>query len=405
MNLTIVHRYYWPDTPVNAQILRAVAIHAVDQGADVQVISSMPSYYGSDTRGVPRTAIESGVKVRRLRLLDERDRGLVRRVINSFAFSVNATTRVLFGPRSDIVHVGTTPPLIVAFPVALAARLRRAQVIYHRQDIYPEVLDGGGKNPGAIFLARVVRLLDQVVTRVAALNVVLSQDMRTLLATSRAVEIKRVRIINNFLTDDQLTELTQVNLEVGPGHSVAPLVFCGNMGIAQGLDSLVAAVARLENCQRDMPEPIVEMIGDGVKRNETEQLAEQIAPGMFRFHGYLGGSSAITIMAHCSAAIVCLADGVLDAAYPSKTLTYLGLGLQILLIGDPTTELARMIEENDLGLVAAPKDYEAIGTAIAELTRRAWTMSDRNRIRSFAHQRFGEEKALANWMAAFTEVL
>ena len=65
--------------------------------------------------------------------------------------------------------------------------------------------------------------------------------------------------------------------------------------------------------------------------------------------------------------LVTLAPGVIQAAYPSKTITYLRAGTPIVAMVEPDSELGRMITDDELGAVVSPGDSEGLAAAISEL--------------------------------------
>ena len=44
LRLLLVHRYFWPDTPPYAVMLRAIAAHWAAAGHRVEVLAGQPSY-------------------------------------------------------------------------------------------------------------------------------------------------------------------------------------------------------------------------------------------------------------------------------------------------------------------------------------------------------------------------
>ena len=65
MKITIVYRYFWPDTPPYATMLRDMSEWFVDAGHDVEVITAQPGYKPkADIPAQPRQETINGVKIR-----------------------------------------------------------------------------------------------------------------------------------------------------------------------------------------------------------------------------------------------------------------------------------------------------------------------------------------------------
>jgi glycosyltransferase involved in cell wall biosynthesis len=75
-----------------------------------------------------------------------------------------------------------------------------------------------------------------------------------------------------------------------------PVVFAGRLSPEKGVDTLIAAAARL-NCR-------LEIAGDGPERDHLGELAEKLAPGMVRFHGRLGRDAVHRLFRSASVAAV-----------------------------------------------------------------------------------------------------
>ena len=77
MRILLVHRYFLPDTPPYASILYEIAKHLAKQGHEVEVLTSFPSYKSKQTL-ISAASLEEvdGVKIRRVRLLDDHNRNL-----------------------------------------------------------------------------------------------------------------------------------------------------------------------------------------------------------------------------------------------------------------------------------------------------------------------------------------
>src|SRR5215510_13900288 len=106
-----VHRYYWPDSAPYALILRSIVRQWTEDGHDVDVIASQPSYK-PEAVAASRPAVErvDGAMVRRVRMKPDRtSRG--RRLLNVVWFPLVVWVRVLCGRRYDVVMCSTVPPV------------------------------------------------------------------------------------------------------------------------------------------------------------------------------------------------------------------------------------------------------------------------------------------------------
>ena len=140
MKILLVHRYFWPDSPPYASILRTVGEHLAESGHSVEVFTAQPSYGGSDLHEkAPNSESLNGVQISRAPLLKESKSKPVGRLLNLVLFAAQVFLKVARGDF-DAVMAATTPPVFVAFAARCGAKLKGAKFVYHMQDIYPEVL-------------------------------------------------------------------------------------------------------------------------------------------------------------------------------------------------------------------------------------------------------------------------
>ncbi|MDN5882855.1 MAG: hypothetical protein L0H37_10850, partial [Nitrosospira sp.] len=173
LKILAIHRYYWPDTSPYGAILRRIVKRWVDDGHNVDVLSSQPSYKAAlKNEKMPRRSKLDGSRVIRLSLPGEAGRPLIR-LLNALRLCWAIVLRALFLRRYDVIMVSTTPPVLGGVAAALLARLAGARFIYHCMDIHPEIgrISGEFRNP---VVYKTLALLDAWSCRRAAPVVVLS---------------------------------------------------------------------------------------------------------------------------------------------------------------------------------------------------------------------------------------
>ena len=195
-HVVLIHRYFHPDTPPYASILREIALGLGAGGHRVTVLTCQPSYNLSVVSQAPaRERIAPNVEVRRWPVLDDR-RSVVRKLVNLVWFCARLVLSVPRLGKVDRVMAASTPPVALARVASWVARAKGAEFVYHHQDIYPEVAVSGGQlAEGA--RSRTLRNIDARTDKRAARAVVLSEDMAQLI-TSRGVHRDRIAVINNF---------------------------------------------------------------------------------------------------------------------------------------------------------------------------------------------------------------
>lgn len=149
---------------------------------------------------------------------------------------------LFFAKRPDVIYA-YHPPLTVGIAASFIRLFRRVPVVYDIQDMWPDTLKATGMFSNEKLLSIVSRVCDWVYRRVDRL-VVLSPGFKAILI-ERGVPESKIEIIYNWCAEDQLT--------TGSGPAVSfsnasnfHILFAGNMGKAQALDSVLEAAEILQ---------------------------------------------------------------------------------------------------------------------------------------------------------------
>lgn len=406
MRIVLIHRYFWPDTPAYAHILKEIALALGDAGHQVTVLTCQPSYNRSVVYRAPRREqLTTGVQIRRWGVLADR-RSSVLKVLNLGVFCV----RILLCrelTQADAVMAASAPPIAIAKVASWRARLNGVRFIYHKQDIYPEVaLAAGLMRDGAI--VAVLRHIDARTDRRADRVVVLSNDMGVTLQ-KRGVDANTIATINNFdpwllepseAPNTNATVVTERNF-VSPWQPFT-VVFAGNLGRFQNLETVIQAVLHLD--RSDSIE--VHFFGDGALRTYMEAEVAAHCAQHVHMHGYQSPKTiAEFLQQHADLGLVALSPGVIRAAYPSKTMTYLRHGCPILALVEAESDLARTLISSGAGFQADPQDPVDVTKAIRYLAEHRDELGNaRIRAKQLYLREFGRSNRLSAWLRLFAEL-
>ena len=94
--ILIVHRYFYPDTPAYALILKKMAEEWVKEGHSVSVLTTFPSYYGSSINNVKKEENIGGININRIKLFPEKNRNILSRLFNTILFALITYLKILY---------------------------------------------------------------------------------------------------------------------------------------------------------------------------------------------------------------------------------------------------------------------------------------------------------------------
>jgi glycosyltransferase involved in cell wall biosynthesis len=373
-------------------------------GHKVEVLTGFPNYPGGNVysgykiRPWLREVID-GVPVVRVALYPSHDGSGVRRALNYLSYAVSAAC---FGPfltfRPDVVYAYHPPPT-VALPAWVYRRVFGSPVVYDIQDFWPDTLEATG-------MIRNRRVLDgigffsNIIYRGADRLVVLSPGFRRLLA-QRHIRSDGIEVIYNWCDDRAIARCEpDAGLAREWGMDTGfNLVFAGNMGPAQDLDTVLNAAAVL--LKRGESRIRFVMIGGGV---DTERLRARVSGEKLTnvvFVPRQPQSVIARFLALADALLVHLKDDPLFAiTIPSKTQAYLAVGKPVLMAvrGDA----ADLVRRAEAGVTCEPGNPEALAdaaSAMAALSPESLVKTGANAARFYR-----EELSLAVGASRFEEL-
>lgn len=383
-------------------MLRTITAYLAAEGHDVAMLTEQPGYKSAD-RAVSCATHEkrNGVTVRRLGRLPVADFGFLRKVAAAL-FPIRVIFYVfvqrLRGNRYDVVWTATMPPAINGLGARIAAWILGAKFIYHFQDIYPELQTFAGNWRRGGILDRVVGWIDHGNAQSAAVCIVLSEDMADTIA-DRGVARDKIRVINNFMLSSYSAE-GPLPEHLAKTDGTFRVIFAGNIGRFQGLEAFVDAAQILID---ERPEIEFMLLGDGVEKATLKVRAKGLEN--VRFEDHMPFDAAKPVIASADLGLVSIQSGIYRTAYPSKTLTYLGLGVPVLAVVEAESALARHIEENGVGHVVPGSDGKALAQTIREAhDARADIAMSRERALAYYASGLSCEAAMERWGVLMREL-
>jgi colanic acid biosynthesis glycosyl transferase WcaI len=360
MRILYLTQWFDPEPHVIKGLKFVRALQAA--GHEVTVVTGFPNYPsgriypGYRLRPLQRERIE-GVDVVRLPLYPSHDMSSLRRSLNYLSFFLSVLAFLLFRrQRFDRAYV-YHPPITVGLAAAVAGLFRRLPFILDVQDLWPDTLAAVGM-AGGRRLMRPIGWLCAFVYRRAETIVAQSEGIRSMLA-ARGVPAGKLVTIHNW-ADAEPNGVSQP-APLAPDRFV--VVYGGNLGLAQGLGTVLEAAARLKDLR---PEVLIRLYGDGVEAAFLREQALALDLRNLEIHPAIGKDEINEVFARADALLVHLTDHPLfSITVPSKIQAYLATGRPI--AAGIAGEAARLLFESGAALVAPPGDPGALAKAIAAL--------------------------------------
>lgn len=393
--LTLVNRFAYPDDAPTARLMQelAEAVAAARPGTTVRILAGNRRYQGG-ADALPASETRQGVRIERLPLPPPR-KGLLARALSYLSFYWLAFFALLSRlERGEIVICMTDPPMFYV-PAAWAARWRGAKLVNWVQDLYPDVVQSAGML-GRSPLVRLLFALRRSAYRHSAALVALGEGMRDRLR--RDGGSTPVEIIPNWADGDRIrprdVEELPLRREWLPQAGFVVGYF-GNLGFAHNYHSMLAAAEKLKAT------PAVQLlwVGEGSRRVEFQQRIATLGLDNVHWCVQQPFERMPELLGIADLHLVMLDPQFDEVLVPSKTYVALAAGRPLLFLGNPGSELARLVREHDVGVAVAQDDVEGIVTAINILANdpaRCAAMGQR--ARDLFDARFERSHAIRQWL-------
>lgn len=373
------------------------------QGHDVRVITA-PPYYPEWKVGEPYSAWrwrreEGAATVWRCPLYVPKTPTTLKRLIHLGSFALSSFFPLMAQRRwkPDRI-IGVVPTLFCTPGMRLLAKLSGARTVLHIQDYEVDAMLGlgmAGKGKGG----RVARLASAF-ERSGLLNVdnvsTISRSMMNK-AQEKGVPAERVIFFPNWSEVARFRDVTdadalQLRQQLGLPADKKIILYSGNIGEKQGLESVIDAADRL----RDQPWLFV-IVGQGGGKARLEKMARERGLSNVIFHPLQSYDALPALLKLADCHLVIQKRGAADAVLPSKLTNILAVGGNAVITAERHTELGQLCDTcPGIAVCVEPESVDALIDGIGQ----ALLMSKSNTVaREYAERTLEKENVLSQFIA------
>lgn len=370
MRILIVGINYAPEFIGIGKYTAEAAEWLVTRGHEVRVICA-PPYYPSWKVQKPYSAwkfsheIIAGVDVFRCPIwVPQHPTGLKRIIhLGSFALSsIPICISQLFW-KPDII-VAIEPPLFGAVVALFGAKFMRTKSWLHIQDFELDAAMGLGMIPGrlacgmGIFERWFMGKFDRVST--------ISNAMRELIH-QKGVSPDKVCLFPNWVDCGALMPLERrdsLRSEWKISNDTKVILYAGNIGKKQGLE-LLLPVAKTFLSKR--PNVLFVIVGEGSAKAHLERMVSEDGLTNIIFKPLQPIEKLGALLATADIHLILQLQGAADTVMPSKLTGILAAGGVVLATAEESTELYKVVIQNEVGQVVPPGSSANIEMGIKSL--------------------------------------
>ncbi len=404
MRILIFSQYFWPESfRINAL---AVALQA--QGHEVSVLTGKPNYpEGQFFSGYRGWGVQQetwrGMPIYRIPMLARGKQRALKLAFNYLSFIVSG---VLFAPfvlrkqKFDVIFVYAPSPIFQVIPASFLGWLKRVPVVLWVQDLWPQSAQATGYVKSSFLL----KLLEKLVCFAYAHTDLLLVQSQAFAVPVAQLAPKHIPVVYypNSVEDafyaPQPMGVPEVN---ALQNAVFSVLFAGNVGTAQSVETIVDAAKLLKS----YPEISIVMMGSGSMSGWIAEQKQQYALDNLHLVGRFAAETMPILMRKASVLLVILKkDPIFAMTIPSKIQAYLATARPIIACMDG--EGARLIQEAEAGLSVAAEDAAGLTQAILTLYQTPAPAREAMGLRGQAYyKQYFDEQKLTTELVRHFEVL
>ena len=357
MKILIISQHYWPENFRITDIAEAL----VSLEHQVTVLTGLPNYpegyiFDEYKKGKNRIQEHNGVKIIRAKEIGRRN-NILFRFLNYWSFPHYANKLIKKLDKDfDVVLVNGLSPIMSAKPAIKYAKKYNKPLIMYEMDLWPESLLAGGITHKSIIYKYYKKVSSKIY----------SSFDKILVSTKEHIDyIKALPRCNN-LDIEYLPQYADTVFEESDygseDNGVIDLMFAGNIGKAQSVDTIIKAAALL----KDDPRFKFHIVGSGSELDNAKKLAKELKTDNVIFYGQRPLEEMPELYKIADAMLVTLENKpYANMTIPGKVQSYMAAGKPI--IGAINGSCANFIKNNDVGFACSSGNSEALANLIKGL--------------------------------------
>jgi len=405
VKILIISQYFWPES----FRINDLALALKSKRHDVSILTGLPNYpsgklfEGFSWRSFGKSDYQ-GISIYRVPLFVRRQGKPWQLALNylSFVFFACFLGPILCRKKYDIIFVFEPSPFTIGIPGVLFRRLKKAPMIFWVQDLWPESLSATGAVQSQLMIRWVGYMVRFIYNRCE--HVLIQSRSFAEPAIKAGANPAHVQYFPNwaesFYQPETLRKNDQERKEIPEGFCI---MFAGNLGEAQSLDTIIRAADKL----RDIEDIHWMILGDG--RRENWLRKEITAHKLEQKIHLLGHRSPKSMPRYFSLVDVLLVtlrrDPIFSLTIPSKVQSYFACGKPV--IGALDGEGAKIINESGAGIAVPAEDADSLAESV--LTLYKMTEEERQQMgkrgKAYYDEHFDRQRLLDQLEKLMTETI
>lgn len=280
------------------------------------------------------------------------------RMLNNLSFGFTSVFKAIGAGKIDVV-ITTSPPPLISISGWIIAKFKRAKLIYDVRDIWPDVaLEMGSFSKDSFFcktFTRITRFMykhSDIVTTVSPGKVLKIKNHISNIKGRKAgpFNTDKVWLVGNgFDVSVANSEFDQSIVDKFELDNKFTCVYIGNIGLAQGLGSLLDVAMRTKH--KDVQ---FLCFGMGAEKEMLEKRVLDEGLNNVKFCGVIEHSKVFSILSKSKISFIPLKNSNMKDSVPTKVYEALGIGCPVLLVAEGDS--AAIVDDAGLGCHISPDE-------------------------------------------------
>ena len=357
MHILLVTQYYWPENSRVTDIAESLQ----KEGNEVTVLTGLPNYpqgyiYDGYKHRKNRIQDHNGVHIVRAKLIARRH-DIIHRFLNYYSFPHYGCRLAKKLPDSfDIVLAMEESPIMLVKPAITYAKKHKKPLIMYEMDLWPESLLAGGVAKNSFTYKHYKKVSAKIYSQFDKIVVSTKEHIPYIEELPGCKDLD-IEYLAQYA--DTIFEESDFGNE---DNDVIDLMFAGNIGKAQSVDTIIRAAALL----KDDPRFKFHIVGSGSELENIKKLAAELKTDNVIFYGQRPLEDMPELYKIADAMLVALEDKpYANMTIPGKLQSYMAVGKPV--IGAINGSCAKFIRNNDVGFTCPSGDSEALANLIKSL--------------------------------------
>ncbi len=362
--LRIVSQLFYPEMVSSGQALTELAEELTSYGLKIKVIAAQPTIL-ENSKVVAKRIDYKGIHIVRTWSTRFPKLSFIGKFINLITFFITASFDILINDRKVPLLLVTNPPYMsmIGWLNNVLYGTKYGVLLF---DIMPEqaellnIVKPGG------FIAKLWRKINKLCYIRASYAVVLSKDMfegaisnADLVGTKYEKDCRSKTKIIHVWTDDRVIKPKSKSESVFAKNlnitDKLVIQYSGNHGRFHDIESILEIAHTLSRETRIM----FQFIGEGYKKKNVINFKNEKNLENIYINTYVPKYQLQDSLAMADIGIIAQLPMQERVCYPSKLLGIMSSGRPVLAICSPTSDMAKMIVDNDIGFVIENRDIES----------------------------------------------